>query len=712
MSHSDEQLQIILDTERKSFAILKSAGIWGLCVLAGSIAISLLCSQSLFSITAVDAILIVAFAYFPCTYILALRRSHKFLIERSHFRDDQAELLQLTYDAVMVRNLTDGTIRYWNKGAEELYGFTPEEAIGRKSHVLLKTQFPTALEEIEKEAPAVGHWEGELIQTTKDGRQLIVASRWRFKADINGHLSSIMETDVTGRKRHEEEILRAKEEKLEQQERSNEELLELTYDAIMVRNLTDGTIRYWNRGAQDLYGFSSEEAIGRKSHELLKTQFPTALEEIEKEAPAVGHWEGELIQTTKDGRQLIVASRWRFKADINGHLSSIMETDITERKRNEEEILRAKEEKIEQQERSNEELLELTYDAIMVRNLTDGTIRYWNRGAQELYGFTSEEAIGRKSHELLKTQFPTALEEIEKEAPAVGHWEGEVTQTTKDGRRLIVASRWRFKADLNGHLSSIMETDITERKQNEETILKAKEDKLAELLRSNEELQQFAYVCSHDLQEPLRVISTFSQLLSNRYKGKLDNKADTFIDFVVEAAKRMQDLINGLLVFSRIQSHIQEFSPLETAKALEMATANLQLVIAETGAKVTIESLPTIKGDTPQFMQLFQNLLANALKFRSTEQPLIHVSASRQGDSWKFAVKDNGVGLEMQHAERIFVIFQRLHRKEDYPGSGLGLAVCRRIVNRHGGRIWAESVPGTGTTFYFTIPAIMDGELN
>jgi PAS domain S-box-containing protein len=580
MSHSDAQLQTVLDTERRTFAVLKWAAALALSMLLGSAVLAMLFRQTLISVKAIEAIIVIAFAYFPCSYILALKRSHKFLIERSQFRDDQAELLQLTYDAVMVRNLTDGTIRYWNKGAEDLYGFTPEEAIGRKSHVLLKTQFPTALEEIEKEAPAVGHWEGEVTQTTKDGRRLIVASRWRFKADVNGHLSSIMETDITERKRHEEEILRAKEEKLEQQERSNEELLELTFDAIMVRNLTDGTIRYWNRGAQ------------------------------------------------------------------------------------------------------------------------------------ELYGFTSEEAIGRKSHELLKTQFPTALEEIEKEAPAVGHWEGEVTQTTKDGRRLIVASRWRFKADINGHLSSIMETDITERKRNEETILKAKEDKLTELLRSNEELQQFAYVCSHDLQEPLRVISTFSQLLSNGYQGKLDEKADKFIDFVVDAAKRMQDLINGLLVFSRIQSHIQEFGTLETAKALEMATANLQLAIAETGAKVTTDLLPAIKGDTPQFMQLFQNLLANALKFRSTEQPLIHVSANRQGDCWQFAIKDNGLGLEMQHAERIFVIFQRLHRKEDYPGSGLGLAVCRRIVNRHGGRIWAESVPGKGTTFYFTIPAMMDGVLN
>jgi PAS domain S-box-containing protein len=352
------------------------------------------------------------------------------------------------------------------------------------------------------------------------------------------------------------------------------------------------------------------------------------------------------------------------------------------------------------------ELLQLTYDAIMVRNLVDGTIISWNRGAQDLYGFTPEEAIGRKSHELLKTQFPTALAEIEKEAPAIGHWEGEVIQTTKDGRELTVASRWRFKADSDGHLSSIMETDITERKRGQEAILKAKEDKLIELLRSNEELQQFAYVCSHDLQEPLRVISSFAQLLGVRYKGKLDEKADRFIDFIVDGSKRMQDLINDLLTFSRVNADLQDFSVMETSVALEMAKANLQLLIAETGAQITTGEMPAVRGETPQFMQLFQNLLANALKFRSDEKPVIEISAHRQGAAWQFEVKDNGVGLDMQYAERIFVIFQRLHRKETYPGSGLGLAVCRKIVVRHGGRIWVESTPGKGTTFYFTIPAI------
>jgi PAS domain S-box-containing protein len=351
------------------------------------------------------------------------------------------------------------------------------------------------------------------------------------------------------------------------------------------------------------------------------------------------------------------------------------------------------------------ELLELTYDAIMVRNLADGTIRYWNKGAQQLYGFSAEEAIGRKSHELLKTQFPTALEEIEKEAPAVGHWEGELIQTTKDDRKLTVASRWRFKADQAGHLSSILDTDITERKLADLTILRDKELRLSELEKSNEELQQFAYACSHDLQEPLRVISNFSQLLSNRYKGKLDDKADHFIGFIVDGAKRMTALINDLLILSRVQTQGQEATDVDCAEAVELARKNLLLAIEETGATINCGKLPMIQGDPLQFMQLFQNLLGNALKFRSDKPPVIDIKANLLGDKWEFAVSDNGLGLDMHFADRIFVIFQRLHTSATHAGSGLGLALCKKIVQRHGGRIWVESEVGLGTTFFFTVPA-------
>jgi light-regulated signal transduction histidine kinase (bacteriophytochrome) len=228
--------------------------------------------------------------------------------------------------------------------------------------------------------------------------------------------------------------------------------------------------------------------------------------------------------------------------------------------------------------------------------------------------------------------------------------------------------------------------------------------KMLELQRSNEELQQFAYICSHDLQEPLRVVANYTQLLSKRYKGKLDDKADQFIGFAVDAAKRMQDLINDLLAYSRLQTRDAALGLVDCSQVVKMALANLEMVLMETGAIVRCESLPTVEGDKSQLLQLFQNLIGNALKFRSHEKTVVDVSVRQEGEHWLFAVHDNGIGFDMQFSDRIFLIFQRLHAKENYIGSGIGLAVCKKIVLRHGGQIWVESKPNKGATFSFTLP--------
>lgn len=243
--------------------------------------------------------------------------------------------------------------------------------------------------------------------------------------------------------------------------------------------------------------------------------------------------------------------------------------------------------------------------------------------------------------------------------------------------------------------------DITERKKAEK-ILK---ENLGELKRSNEDLQQFAYVCSHDLQEPLRVISNYTQLLDRRYRGKLDENADDFIEFITDATSRMQILINDLLVYSRVQTRAQQMREADCSFVVEKAMANLKLAINENDAKITIvdEPLPTVLGDDSQLIQLFQNLLGNAIKFRSQEPPVIKISTEEKPDSWIFRIEDNGIGFEMKYAQRIFVIFQRLHPKESYPGSGIGLAVCKKIVERHGGDMTVNSEPGLGTTFEFSL---------
>lgn len=224
------------------------------------------------------------------------------------------------------------------------------------------------------------------------------------------------------------------------------------------------------------------------------------------------------------------------------------------------------------------------------------------------------------------------------------------------------------------------------------------------LARSNTELEQFAYVASHDLQEPLRMISSYVQLLSRRYKGRLDKDADEFIAFAVDGTLRMQQLINDLLAYSRVGTRGKPPAPTNFEDVLSKAMANLKIAALESGAVVTHDQLPTAMADELQMVQLFQNLVGNAIKFRGQETPKIHISARPEENEWIFSVRDNGIGIDPQFHDRIFVLFQRLHGREEYPGTGIGLTVSKKIVERHGGRIWLESEPGKGTTFYFSIP--------
>ena len=242
--------------------------------------------------------------------------------------------------------------------------------------------------------------------------------------------------------------------------------------------------------------------------------------------------------------------------------------------------------------------------------------------------------------------------------------------------------------------------DVTARKRADEAL----QETTAELARSNKDLDHFASVASHDLQEPLRTVSGFVQLLQKKYVHQLDAEADQFIEFAVDGTKRMQTLIRDLLAYARVGSRGLELAPTDAGASLRQAVDNLRVRIEETAAEITYGELPTVRADAGQLVQLFQNLLGNALKFHGELPPKIHVDASRQEDHWLFSVRDNGIGIAAESLDRIFMIFERLHTRAQYPGTGIGLAICKRIVDRHGGRISVESEPGQGTTFRFTLP--------
>jgi len=332
---------------------------------------------------------------------------------------------------------------------------------------------------------------------------------------------------------------------------------------------------------------------------------------------------------------------------------------------------------------------------------TDGTIQRVNQAAISLLGYERHELVGRSAGDLfeegvdvLSLLKQSGLNDIIRRV--------DTSVVTKDGRHVAVSLSGSVMRDEDGEIQGMVcvAQDITERKQTQEIL----ERQTQELARSNSELEQFAWVASHDLQEPLRMVASYTQLLSKRYKGKLDADADEFIAFAVDGAMRMRRLINALLELSRVGARGKDFEATDCEAIYDRTLVNLQGLVEESGAVVTHDRLPTVMGDGTQLGQLFQNLIANAIKFRGDEQLTVHVGAEQRNGHWEFCVSDNGIGIDPEYAERIFVVFQRLHGKGDRPGTGIGLSICKKIVELHGGRIWVKSQPDEGAAFYFTLP--------
>jgi PAS domain S-box-containing protein len=351
--------------------------------------------------------------------------------------------------------------------------------------------------------------------------------------------------------------------------------------------------------------------------------------------------------------------------------------------------------------------LDAAANGIVITN-PEGTILWVNPAFTAVTGYPAEEALGQNPRLLKSGKHDRPFySDLWNTILAGKVWRGELTNRRKDGTPYVEEMTITPVLDEGGTIRNFiaMKQDVTERKRAEEKLNLT----VAELERSNKELEQFAYVASHDLQEPLRIVSGYTQLLGRRYQGQLDATANKFIACAVDGARRMQTLINDLLVYSRVGARAKAFEPADGTAGLDQALANLKAAIEETGAVVTHDPLPTVIADNSQLVQLFQNLIGNAIKFHVAQPPRVHVAAEQKGNEWVFSVRDNGIGIDPQYAERIFIIFQRLHTREEYAGTGIGLAICKKIVERRGGRIWVESKLGTGSTFYFTVPVGGDG---
>nr|WP_242539031.1 PAS domain S-box protein [Trinickia acidisoli] len=478
------------------------------------------------------------------------------------------------------------------------------------------------------------------------------------------------------------------------------ELLEVTLTSIgdgVVAADVDGRVTFFNRVAQALTGWRPEDALGHPIDDILR--FERSIDGSRADNPGVvairersivEHLRGTAL-VGRDGKRTHVDANGAPTFDSEGKLvgSVLVLHDVTERERAEERFRVA---------------VEAAPNAMIMVDLA-GKMTLVNTQTERLFGYTRAELLGRPIEMLVPERFRghhvsyrTAFF-AKPSARPMGSGR-DLFGLRRDGTEFPIEIGLNPIETSEGVfvLSSI--ADITERKRAERQLRQRTE----ELARSNRDLEQFAYVASHDLQEPLRAVAGPLQLLQRRYEGQLDERADEFIGHAVDGATRMQTLIDDLLSYSRVGRLEDPKQSVQLANALELALKNLAVVVEETGAQVTHDALPVVQAIPMQLSLLFQNLIGNAIKFRGKDRPVrIHVGAQATADGWQISVADNGIGIDEQYFERIFVIFQRLHTRREYPGTGLGLALCKRIVEHHGGKIWLASTPGKGTTFFFTV---------
>ena len=608
-------------------------------------------------------------------------------------------LLEAAPDAMVVVN-QGGEIVLLNVQAENQFGYSRDELLGQKVKNIIPQGFAERLiaDGTRSAAEALAQQIGtgiELIAKRKDGSEFPIEIMLSPLESAEGTLVTAAIRDIS--------VRRAAEKHLAQMEGRYRGLLEAAPDAMVVVN-QGGEIVLLNVQAENQFGYSRDELLGQKVKNIIPQGFAERLiaDGTRSAAEALAQQIGtgiELIAKRKDGSEFPIEIMLSPLESAEGTLVTAAIRDISVRK--------ASERHLAQMEGRYRGLLEAAPDAMVVVN-QGGEIVLLNVQAEKQFGYRRDELIGQKVKNIIPEGFAERLvaDALRSTEDALAQQIGtgiELTARRKDRSEFPIEIMLSPLESAEGILVTAAVRDITERKKAEAHLLKNVE----ELNRSNEELGQFAYIASHDLQEPLRMVASYTQLLSRRYKGKLDADADDFIAFAVDGANRMQRLIQDLLAYSRVGTKGQEMAEISSENALQQALLNLCATIQESGAEVTHDMLPTVLADEMQLTQLFQNLVGNAIKYQNTGTPRVHISVSANGGAkWKFSIKDNGLGIDRQYFERIFGMFQRLHKREEFAGTGIGLAICKKIVERHGGNISVESEPGEGSTFSFDLATV------
>jgi PAS domain S-box-containing protein len=605
-------------------------------------------------------------------------------------------LLEAAPDAMVVLN-QDGEIVLLNLQAEKQFGYQRDELVGQKVKNIIPEGFAERLiaDGTRSAAAALAQQIGtgiELSGRRKDGSAFPIEIMLSPLESAEGILVTAAIRNISVRKDAERHLA--------QMEGRYRGLLEAAPDAMVVVN-QDGEIVLLNVQAEKQFGYRRDELVGQKVKNIIPEGFAERLisDSTRSAADALAQQIGtgiELIARRKNGSDFPIEIMLSPLESAEGILVTAAIRDISVRKDAERHLA--------QMEGRYRGLLEAAPDAMVVVN-QGGEIVLLNVQAEKQFGYRRDELVGQKVKNIIPEGFAERLiaDALRSAEDALAQQIGtgiELTGRRKNGSDFPIEIMLSPLESAEGILVTAAIRDITKRKKAEAHLLQ----KVEELNRSNEELGQFAYIASHDLQEPLRMVASYTQLLSRRYKGKLDSDADEFISFAVDGASRMQRLIQDLLAYSRVGTIEMDLLDTSSEEALQQALINLRGAIEEKGALVTHDPLPTVLADETQLIQLFQNLVGNAIKYQNPGVPRVHISAAKNGGKkWMFSVKDNGLGIDPQYFEKIFGVFQRLHKREEFAGTGIGLAICKKIVERHGGSISVESQPGQGSTFRFAL---------